>query len=158
MVPLDAKGQKHVKLRVVYSIHCFTEKFDNQVHRDHHRYTYGEETRAFNQVRYECSLQLPKIIGNLGRARVYRALQQNYTYVAHIPIEGSSKPYSLFFTLQRSNSKPEDQVTMYVQSAYIKPLTVGPNAQNWRFGSLLGQMAGVFGKTAKKERPKKKAP
>jgi len=158
LVPLDARGQTHVKLRVIYSIHCFTEEFESLVHREHHRYTYGDETRAFNITRYECSLQLPQIINNLGRAKVYRALQQNYTYVAHIPIEGATQPYSLFFTLQKSGSPQDAQVSMYVQSAYIKPLTVGHNAQNWRFGSLLGQIVGVFGQTTKKRRPKKKAP
>jgi hypothetical protein len=47
---------------------------------------------------------------------------------------------------------------MYVQSAYLKPLTVGANAKNWRFGSLLGQVTGVFEASAKKPKPKKKAP
>lgn len=157
LIALDAKRQQHIKLRVTYSIHCFTEEFDSALHIDHHRYTFANETRAFNPTRYECSLLLPKIIGSLERARVYRAMQKNYTYVANISIDGSSQPYSLFFTLLKE-ARELPEIKMYVQSAYLKPLTVGPNAQSWRFGSLLGQVAGVFEPQIKKVRPKKKAP
>lgn len=160
MVPLSVSNPVIAKLHVTYSIHCFTEEFDGSVHRDHHRYTHAEETRAFDVTRYECSFHLPGIISNLARAKVYRAQQDNYTYVAQIPTVGQQQePYSLFFTLKSVGTVPEKPVVrMYVQSAYIKPLTVAANAQNWRFGSLIGQLTGVFTPPSKKERPKKKAP
>lgn len=158
LVPLSASRTVAAKLHVTYSIHCFTEAFDAAVHMDHHRYTHADETRAFDMMRYECSFHLPGIISNLARAKVYHALQNNYTYVVQIPLEGQQQPYSLFFTLKNVSTVPEPLVRMYVQSAYVKPLTVGPSAQSWRFGSLLGQLTGIFSAPGKKERPKKKAP
>lgn len=157
-VPLNAAGTASTHLHVSYSIHCFTEGFDPFRHQDHHRYTHANETRAFDIVRYECSLQLPSIVANMARAKVYRALQNNYTYVARIEHAALQQAYSLFFTLKNGTEGGAPLVQMYVQSAYIKPLTIGPNAKNWRFGSLLGQLTGVFTPPPKKERPKKKAP
>lgn len=153
-INLDAAATVSAKLRVTYSIHCFTEEFDPTVHLAHHRYTHAGELRAFDLTRYRHSISLPSIVQNMARAKVYRAAQNNYTYVARIPVNGQAQPYSLFFTLKVDNSL----VRMHVQSAYLKPLSVGANASNWRFGSLLGQLTGVFPAQTKKLKPKKKAP
>ena len=155
-VTLDAAATATAMLHVTYSIHCFTEEFDSMQHTLHHRYTHAGETRAFDVIRYNCSMGLPAIIANLARAKVYRAMNDNYTYVAHIPVAGQQQPYSLFFTL-KAKGTANPSVSMHVQSAYLKPLTVGANATNWRFGSLLGQLTGVFTPNAKKTKPKKKA-
>ena len=157
-VDLDAAGTARATLHVTYSIHCFTETFDSATHQEHHRYTHAGETRAFNLERYNCSIYLPSIVGGMARAKVYRALQNNYTYVALVPINGQQNPYSMFFTLKEVASPGTPTVKMYVQSAYLKPLTVAATAQSWRFGSLLGQVSGVFESASKKPRPKKKAP
>lgn len=156
-IPLSAKGDKSALLKVSYSIHCFTEGFEEGVHRDHHRYTHADEMRAFCPVRYDCSLRLPSIVTNLQSVKVYQALKNNYTYVARIALDGESNDYSLFFTLKKVHAA-EPTVSMYIQSAYLKSLTVGENAPNWRIGSLLGQITGVFEPKKKKKRPKKKAP
>lgn len=147
-----------VAVHVTFSIHCFTEEFEPGKHQDHHRYTYGEEMRAFDLTRYNCSLALPNIMANFGRAMVYRARYDNYTYVASIPVDGQLSPYSLFFTLASTGTPANPSVRVYVQSAYLKGLTVAANAESWRFGSLLGQATGLFQPKAKKEKPKKKAP
>lgn len=158
-VPLNAAGTFSVLLQVSYSIHCFTEDFNPLLHQDHHRYSYGSETIAFDVVRYDCSLQLPSIVAGMARAQVYRARNDNYTYVARVEHAQLNQPYSLFFTLKNETKDGEVPLArMFVQSAYIKPLTVAPNAKNWRFGSLLGQLTGVFEPAPKKDRPKKKAP
>lgn len=157
-VPLNASSTVSAKLRVTYSMHCFTEAFDAGKHQDHHRYTHASETRAFDVARYECSLHLPEIMSKLARARVYRARQNNYTYVSQLRLADQQHPYSLFFNLKKDPTTAEPLVLMYVQSAYVRPLSVGANAQNWRFGSLLGQLTGAFPLPKKKERPKKKAP
>lgn len=157
-VALDSAAKSVASLHVAYSIHCFTEEFDTSVHQEHHRYSYADETRAFDVVRYDCSVNLPAIIAGMSRATVYRALQNNYTYVAQIPVNGIQNLYSLFFTLKNEGDLATPSARMYVQSAYPKPLTVGANAKNWRFGSLLGQVTGVFTAPVKKQKPKKKAP
>lgn len=95
-VTLDAAATASATLHVTYSIHCFTEEFDTNQHTQHHRYTHAGETRAFDVIRYNCSAGLPAIVANLARAKVYRAMQDNYTYVAHIPVAVLQQPYSLF--------------------------------------------------------------
>lgn len=155
-VAVDASGLTCVQLSVAYSIHCFTENFDATIHREHHRYTHAGETRAFDLARYEWSLGLPSIVAAMGRARVYKAQQRNYTYVAQIPYQGEQNPYSLFFTLRAGAASDQPSVEMYIQSAYIKPLTAARGAQSWRFGSLLGQTSGLFSPPEKKTRPTKR--
>lgn len=159
-ISLDAKGTAHATLHVSFSIHCFTEEYNQAVHITHHTYTHDNETRAFNLTRHNCSLQLPALINTMFTGKVYRAKNNNYTYVAQIALAGQNQPYSIFFDLKRDAGAVGVGVVptlrMYVQSAYLKPLVVSQNATNWRFGSLAGQIAGVFTKPAKKPRPKKK--
>lgn len=157
-ISLDAKGTEHAALHVSFSIHCFTEEFDQAAHIAHHTYTHNNETRAFDLTRHNCSLQLPALINTMLTGKVYRAKNNNYTYVAQIALAGQNQPYSIFFDLKKDGGATGVVPTlrMYVQSAYLKPLVVSPHATNWRFGSLAGQIAGVFTKPAKKPRPKKK--
>jgi hypothetical protein len=158
MVELDAMGRSLVRLDIVYSTHCFTESFDELRHQSHHRYTIHGETRAFDLTRYQCSVQLPILMKRIARVKVYKAMQNNYTYVAHINREGQTQPYSIFFKLKQDKASKTPLVRMYVQSAYTKSLTVSKNAQSWRFGSLLGQLTGLLEPAILKNRPKKKAP
>ncbi|WP_300115418.1 hypothetical protein [Rhodoferax sp.] len=155
---MNARDTAHADLHVSFSIHCFTEEFNQTIHLDHHTYTHENETRAFELTRYNCSLQLPTLIDTMFKGKVYRAKNNNYTYVAQIALNGQSQPYSIFFDLKKDTGEVSVVPTlrMYVQSAYMKPLQVSSNASNWRFGSLAGQIAGVFEKSVKKTRPKKK--
>lgn len=160
-VALNALATAHVSLHVSFSIHCFTEEFDSGKHRDHHRYTHESELRAFDVTRHQCSLQLPVLIRAMLSGTVYRAKHKNYTYVAQISLDAQQQPYSIFFDLKKDASVTVPTVRMYVQSAYIKPMEVSPSAQNWRFKSLAGQVAGLFEPPQKKPKPmakKKKAP
>jgi hypothetical protein len=153
-IALDVAGTIDVSLHVQYSCHCFTESFDPDRHRDHHKYTHRRETRAFNVLRYQCSLHLPSLLNGLPQRTVYRAEQDNYTYVARIPINHGMDTYSVFFKLA---AKAPDELHMRVQSAYLKPLS-RRTKESWRFGSLAGQISGVFEARGKRPRPKKKAP
>lgn len=158
-VALNAKATEHVSLHVSYSIHCFTEEFDSANHLDHHRYTHENELRAFDVTRYRYSLQLPALIAAMLSGTVYRAKYNNYTYVAQISLGDQQQPYSIFFDLKKDASATVPTVRMYVQSAYLKPLVVSPSAQNWRFKSLAGRIAGIFDVPKPKPKPqKKKAP
>lgn len=157
-VALDAAASKHVKLHVTFGCHCFTEKFEPDVHQDHHRYTYRDELRAFDVLRYECSLQLPTVLPSLFKGRIHLA-DRSLTYVAHITVGSTqgAQAYSIFFNLEKDKDKPGHELKMYVKSAYLKPLVAKSNAQTWRFVSLAGEMSGAFVKMPK-PRPIKKAP
>lgn len=157
-VPLGADGSPKLAIHVSYSCHCFSEEFDPLIHQEHHRYTFGDEMRAFDLPRYSCSLQLPSLIGALLTGKVYRANNDNYTYVAHIIFEELNQPYSVFFHLKKDKASDGVAVKlrMYVQSAYLSPLKASAGSQSWRFKSLAGGLAGIFETKAKKAKPKKK--
>jgi hypothetical protein len=161
-VPLNAQGNLAIDMHVTFGCHCFTEEFDVLVHQPDHRYTYKGEQRAFDTLRYECSLHLPRLMQALLQGKIYNA-DESYTYAAHITLASLQGPqsYSIFFNLEKNKQARVPAVRMFVKSAYLKPLVAKPNAQNWRFSSLAGQIAGVFPPKTKKPKPakkKKKAP
>jgi len=157
-VALNVAATAHVDLHVTFGCHCFTEEFDETLHQDHHRYSFRGELRAFDVLRYECSLQLPMVIAALFKGRIYLA-DGSLTYVAHITLSNTSgaQAYSVFFSLERDKSKPGHALKMYIKSGYLRPLVTASNAQTWRFVSLAGEMSGAFVKV-KKQRPTKKTP
>jgi hypothetical protein len=157
-VPLNVAGTIDISMHVSYSCHCFSEEFDHAIHQEHHRYAFAGEVRAFNVMRYDCSTQLPAVVNALLKGKVYRASNDNYTYVAHITLENLIHPYSVFFHLKKDaqSSNVAPKLRMHIQSAYISPLKVSTGAQSWRFRSLAGRVAGVFEPPKSKTKPKKK--
>lgn len=161
-LPLNADGTSTVDLHITFGCHCFTEAFDVGVHRPDHRYTYKGELRAFDPLRYECSLQLPQVMQAMQKGTIYKA-DESYTYAAHITLDSAAGPqtYSVFFSLQKDQSVQTPALGMFVKSAYLKPLVAKAGAQSWRFVSLAGQISGAFPPKEKKPKPakkKKKAP
>ena len=49
-------------LRVTFSHHVFSEKWDEAVHTPAHKYEADGESRAFCSVRYGCSIELRNVI------------------------------------------------------------------------------------------------
>lgn len=161
-LPLNAEGTTIIDLHVTFGCHCFTEEFDAGQHRPDHRYTYKGELRAFDVLRYECSLQLPQVMQAMQKGTIYNA-DESYTYAAHITLASIDGPqtYSVFFSLQKDKSVETPALRMFVKSAYLKPLVAKAGAQSWRFVSLAGQISGAFPPKEKKPKPvkkKKKAP
>lgn len=161
-LPLNAEGTKTIDLHITFGCHCFTEEFDTNRHRQDHRYTHKGELRAFNTLRYECSLQLPLIMQAIQKGKIYNA-DESYTYAALITLVSADEPqtYSVFFSLEKDKSVQKPALRMFVKSAYLKPLAAKAGAQSWRFVSLAGQISGAFPPKEKKPKPakkKKKAP
>jgi|SRR5450830_548967 len=161
-VPLNAMGTVVVDMHVTFGCHCFTEFFDGSLHTPGHLYTYKKEMRAFDPLRYACSLQLPILLQALIKGTIYD-VGESYTYAAQItlPTAAGAKNYSIFFSLEKDKRVQTPALRMFVKSAYMKPLVARSNAQNWRFASLAGQITGMFPPKEKKLKPlkkKKKAP
>lgn len=161
-LPLNAEGTNTIDLHVTFGCHCFTEEFDPAQHRPDHRYTHKGELRAFDTLRYECSLQLHHVMQAMQKGTIYNA-DESYTYAAHITVPALAGPqtYSVFFSLQKDKSVQTPALRMFVKSAYLKPLVAKAGAQSWRFVSLAGQISGAFPPKEKKPKPakkKKKAP
>lgn len=144
-VALQSDKHPEVPMTVGFGPHCFTEAFDHAVHKDHHRYTYKGELRAFDLTRFECSLQLPSAITQLLSGKIYNA-NRSYTYVAQIalPDPHGQENYSIFFSLERNKKSLEPALLMFIKSAYLKGLAAPKHAQSWRFTALAGQIAGVY--------------
>lgn len=159
---LNTMGTNTIDLHITFGCHCFTEEFDGGQHRPDHRYTYKGEVRAFDTLRYECSLHLPGVMLAMQKGTIYNA-EESYTYAAHIKLDSADGPqtYSVFFNLQKDKSVQTPALRMFVKSAYLKPLVAKGGAQSWRFVSLAGQISGAFPSKEKKPKPakkKKKAP
>jgi len=144
-----------INLNITFSCHCFTEKFDSEKHKEHHKYTYKKEIRAFGKIRYECSLQLPNIIQKMLTGKIYQT-HESYTYVTEILLDTNlEKKYSIFFSLEK-DKKVEKGLKVFIKSAYLKPLVSKKNAQNWRFKGLAGIILGIYSDRIKKTKPEKK--
>lgn len=156
-LPLNMEATNVVDLHVTFGCHCFTEEFDAANHQADHRYTYMGELRAFNILRYKCSLQLPQLILAMQKGTIYNA-DESYTYAAHITLDAIAGPqtYSIFFSLQKDKYVKTPALRMFVKSAYLKPLAAKVNTQRWRFISLAGQISGAFPPKKKKAKPLKK--
>lgn len=149
---LNASHTLSIDVIVEFSCHCFTEDFDHTIHGEGHKYIHRGELRAFDLLRYECSLQLPNIVSNIADGMVYLS-DKKYTYTARINIDSSFglKTYSIFFNL-RQDRELKDTLYMKIVSAYLKPSVAKPNAQGWRFKSLAGQIACKFPPPGKGEK------
>jgi hypothetical protein len=154
---LNAAETLFVDLSIEFGCHCFTEAYDPEKHTPDYRYIHKNEIRAFDILRYQCSLYLPQLVVDLQRGLIYRA-DDSYTYVARITLTASEndQPYSIFFSLQNLKGAANPALKMFVKSAYVKPLVAKPNAQSWRFASLAGQLSGVFATKGVKPKPEKK--
>lgn len=144
-VPLQSAMCPELPISIGFGSHCFTEAFDDDFHKDHHRYTHKGELRAFDLARFECSLHLPTAITQLLTGKIYNA-NRSYTYVAQISLPNllGRENYSIFFSLERNKKVPDPALLMFIKSAYIKGLVAPRHAQSWRFSALAGQIAGVY--------------
>ena len=148
----------NISLHVTFGCHCFTEEFKEGEHGDHHRYTYKGELRAFDTIRYACSLNLPDVVlPAMLNGLIYNA-EKSLTFVSHItlPTENGQQDYSIFFSLEKDRSSTHPAVRMFVKSAYLKSLAAVPGAQNWRFKGLIADVSQAFPPKPKGAKPKKK--
>jgi hypothetical protein len=147
-----------VSVDVQFGCHCFTEEFKGALHQDEHRYAHNGELRAFDVIRYECSLQLPTIVNAMLGGLIYWC-QESYTYVTKVKLSdagGGEQDYSLFFSLTRNADSVLPAVNMFVKSAYLRDLAAPAGGRRWRFGALIGLVSGVYEPQQPKARPKKK--
>jgi len=121
-----AKGDKPAivyKIKIIYSLHCFTVKDGTD-----RPYSDNRETRNFCFDRYEDSKELPKIIKSLGSGYVYHTGRQNF-----LRIQGVDKEYEVFFTVTKTK---EVDLQIYIQSAYSRTRGHSPKAGKIRFSVI----------------------
>lgn len=159
VLPVSGQAEVTVPIQVSFGCHCFTEEFSAVLHQNHHRYVYKGELRAFDLVRYKCSLHLPAVVASMiASGRVYTS-QNSYTYVAQLTLAGADGPqnYSVFFSLERDDKPASPALRMFIKSGYLKGLAAPSHAESWRFPALAGLVSGVYVSPVRKPRPIKQA-
>ncbi|MDE0307973.1 MAG: hypothetical protein OXI87_24270 [Albidovulum sp.] len=108
---------------VMFSCHCFTEKFDAARHDVRAAYEHENETRAFDEVRYRLSLSLPSLFRNLGNQTVYHTHKESFFFIRNerLPDRADGIPYAVFFRTHRAEDRDDADVIVRVVSAYAKP-------------------------------------
>ena len=116
------KGNDILGIKVIYSSHCWTTQFDQNIHgvsamiiRD------GKRARVFDTNRYQQSSYLPSIFRDLSSYRVYLTPEsRNFgVYSASNVINGIA--YTAFFTLNKERGRlnaERHSIVLRVESAY----------------------------------------
>ena len=116
---IQFEGNTYTAL-VMFSCHCFTEKFDAARHDDEAAYEHGNKTRAFDTVRYQLSLSLPGLFRTLGNKTVYHTKRGSFFFIRRLPTANVVLPYAVFFRTYKASMDGAD-VIVEVASAYTKP-------------------------------------
>lgn len=125
----DTKPAIPYRIRVIYSLHCFTVMRDET--KPKLDYSDDREIRTFCFDRYEWSKLLNEVIENLDEGHVYHTGRQNFLRIRST----SGSEYEVFFTLMKSKEKGVD-LQLYVQSAYLRTRGSSPKAGKIRFSVI----------------------
>lgn len=125
----ESKPAIQYRIRVIYSLHCFTVRRDENL--PELDYSDDREVRTFCFDRYLWSKHLNEIIENLGEGYVYHTGRQNFLRVR----SSSGTEYEVFFTLIKSKEQEID-LQLYVQSAYLRTRGSSPQAGKIRFAVI----------------------
>ena len=122
IIQFDMPRGDIIKAKVIYSSHCWSKKFDPNIHDSSlMKILDNRQARIFCNTRYEQSKKLPNLISNLHRHRLYlTSSKRNYgAYNATMIFNGLS--YTAFFTIKKERgrlNKIRYSLLIYVESAY----------------------------------------
>ena len=138
IVPARDPLAKAAVLRVTFSHHVFSEKWDESVHSDDHKFMIGNEHRAFCSVRYGCSIDLRAIIeyhvaGKAFESRDGKGYRRHLFYA-----DADGIQYPVFFSLGKADRLVGIDGILHVISAYQKPDLLARNQlQSIKFARLV---------------------
>jgi hypothetical protein len=111
-----------VGVKVIYSSHCWTRSYDDQIHAGQVRIIDGTRPRAYCPARHQASFRLRSLLENLPHNRLYITLaERNYAVYNATAVLPDGTAYTAFFTLSRDNGKldkTKHKLRMRVESAY----------------------------------------
>jgi len=111
--------ERDLKIRVTFQNHCYTQKYDPNVHKSTDIcLTEGKDRhRVFCPIRYALSHKLPSIVKELPSKKVLQTSQaRNYVYAVRLELE--NKDYEIYFMLQLAQPEDEADLRLTVESAY----------------------------------------
>jgi hypothetical protein len=129
-----------VKVRIIYSSHCWSRKHDTDADGGSIKFMDGIRPRTFCLVRYGFSLDLRRLVQGLPRNKIYMtSAERNFgTYCATEMLEDGSS-YTAFFTIRRGQGRFDGvrhQLTMHIESAYFCAQP-DPKGQKTGFSALI---------------------
>ena len=115
----QGKPSATYRIRVEFSMHCFTHSVrDGESYSSVLEYRHGNETRVFDEERYDLSKLLPEIVRTISDRKCYHAKDRNFFTIEAINQDGKRSEYSVFFTVFRRGTK--NGLMLVVQSAYVR--------------------------------------
>jgi hypothetical protein len=125
-------------LRVSFSHHVFSVKWDDALHTADHEFQADGERRAFCPVRYGCSINLRQIIEFHVRGKAFESRDSNGIMRHLFYAEADGITYPVFFTLRKANRIPGIDGILQIISAYQKPdLPARHRLQSIKFARLV---------------------
>lgn len=111
-------GATVIRIRVAFTCHCFTEKWDPARHAGRPVILDPTRPRAYDQRRYDLSKGLPDLVRGMKCHKVYMTPQKrNYmAFDGRVILEDGST-YRMFFAMKRKAGADHD-LEMMVESAY----------------------------------------
>jgi hypothetical protein len=141
IVPAKDPLASPATLRVSFSHHVFSEKWNDAGHPPDHEYVCDGEKRAFCSARYGCSIDLRPIIeynvaGKAFLSRDGNGVQRHLFYG-----EADGIPYPVFFKLAKAKQIPGVDGIMHVISAYQNAsLPARHRLQSIKFARMVHQI------------------
>jgi hypothetical protein len=129
-----------VKVRIVYSSHCWSRKRDADADGGATKFMDGIRPRTFCPQRHGFSFDLRRLLQGLPRNKIYMtSAERNFgTYCATETLE-DGRSYTAFFTIRRGQGRFDGirhHLTLHVESAYYCAQP-DPNGQKTGFSALI---------------------
>lgn len=138
IVPAKDPLASSATLRVTFSHHVFSEKWDDSKHQADHEFYEDGERRAFCSVRFGCSIDLRQIIEYHVGGKAYESRDSNGILRHLFYADADGIQYPVFFNLRRANKIPSVDGILHIISAYQKPdLPARVRLQSVKFARLV---------------------
>lgn len=125
VISYQLPGGDIVKVRIIYTSHCWSEAHDSISHVGKIKFMDGKRPRAFCPIRYKLSIGLRELIEGLPRNKIYMTpAERNFGTYCGIKILEDGTAYTAFFTLNGGKGRFDGirhKLTLYVESAYLYP-------------------------------------
>ena len=114
----DGKPEQKYLINVSFSLHCFTRGFkEGEIAPDEQCYADSREKRIICLDRHALSLELPKIIRNVGQRKCFHTGHDNFVTIELIDKAGEKHDYTVFFAVSKAGKGKG--LNLFVQSAYV---------------------------------------
>ena len=114
-------AKKKLRVRALFTTHCFSERYGSIPHGagDPLIDDDTKQPRTFCPVRFQCSLDLPKMILKLPGSIVRQTSAQR-NWVFSTVIDHPAGPYHIFFEIKRSSPEQRtwQDLNLVIESAY----------------------------------------